>query len=63
MRIAEDNQLAAEGFDRVRFTVQVVLRDTEAVPAPGIPVWQGARVDLANAAIGSHVAPPLCASN
>jgi hypothetical protein len=61
LRIGEDHQLGAERLNRMRFAVQEVLRDAQAVPAPGVPGRQGAGIDFPDAdrfSVGTHLLPP-----
>lgn len=43
---AEDHQLAAEGIDRVRFSIAQITGQSEAMPASRIPCRRGLRLDL-----------------
>ena len=52
--VGEDDQLGAERVDGVRPAVGELRDRAQAMPAAGVPVWQGSGVDLANA--GGHVA-------
>ena len=55
VRVGEHHEVRAERLDPVRLAVQVILDRAKAVPAAGIPVGQGAGVDLANTgSLGSH---------
>ena len=64
VRVGEHHEVSSERLDPVRFTVLVVLDRAKAVPAAGIPVGQGAGVDLANSGgLGSHDASKFLASN
>ena len=55
VRVGEHDQVRAECLDSVGLAVQVILDRAKAVPAPGIPVGQGAGVDLAyTGSLGSH---------
>src|ERR1700744_946800 len=55
VRVGEYDQVRAKRLDSVGLAVQVVPDRAKAVPAPGIPVGQGAGVDLAyTGSLGSH---------
>lgn len=52
--VGEDDQLGAEGVHRVWAAVRELLHRSQTVPAAGVPVRQGAGVDLAD--VGGHCA-------
>src|SRR5690606_38808042 len=60
--VREHREFGAEDLHAVRLAVQEILHGSQAVPAAGVAVGQGAGVDLANAAVGCfsrHFAPPV----